>query len=1122
MRLIIGASANVVRERIFSELGALAKENRGAYLLVPEQFTMQTDLELLKALDTEVIMDIRVKSFGSLSRDVLSRTGGAKLAYVGEDARRMLAQYLLEEDAAGLHVLGRSRGGSGAAAKMLETLSEFRAMGMDKEGLLTLSQNEEASPLLKEKLEDMAVLLAHYEEVLGEARLDNEARLFLLAEKMPEATWLKDMPIYIDGFHSLSTPELGVVRAMEDLGAEVVMGMVLAPEALTNKSGYWVGHGAFMASLRFYDTLLKHGFKLEIDALYGDEAVLEAARPLARGLFSYEAVAQDEAPTGFEIWKAPKPKTEVVYLAGWLRKKVIEEGYRWRDFYITTNAKNVYYPLIERLFKQYDIPVFVDERKPLESHYLVRYVLNAIDMVAYNFNYPAVFACLKTGLSGLSEDEVAALDYYARAKHLRGKMYFDEAYFAMPDESITLRKVEGLRKRNEAANRARLKMRERFAPFYEDLRAAKTVRDFATVVYHFMTAPELLDAFHAEDSAKNAAEIEVDKRIMEAVIVLLDQLVETIGEMKVDVKGFSRILSEGLAEASLGILPPAQDQVMVGDIGRARSGRCLVEIVLGMSDAWLPSTEMARTIFIREEKRWLTGAGVSLRFDEGRMMEDESMSLYEAIIKPTQQLIFSYPLSESGGASINESMYITRAKAIYPQIGEKSLLAGFDQVRPYLEWESMADAADWLRRFAAAPELEEENEEKVHEVANTYQYFAKHRSHLAPFLRDGLYYSNVRKRLAPEVVKKLYPAIEKEKISISELEAWQGCPYKHFLRYGIRPEEGLDYTLRPDELGTVLHGALDDFTNDLRKHPEWLEWDDKAICEQMDAYLLEESVRNIEASRKSEARNRAVLGKLSRQGHKAGRFIVRQLRESGFQPRFNELFFGETSPVLPPIYLDLGGQILRIEGRIDRVDTFKDGDKLYARVIDYKSGSNKFDISRVWAGMDLQLLLYLRAMMGWEKAPLPAGVFYLSLKQPFVNTESLDEATIEKLVQKDLLMDGVFVDDPHIIDALDHGTRDGEHLVVNFAGRGKTADNALSADLLEKLLDHAVRLAKETAREVVEGDIRVLPFAEGQQSSCTYCNYASICRYEKDQGERNIEKMNWKSVKEALAEEDEA
>ena len=213
MRLIIGATANAVREKILSELAAIAAKRERAYLLVPEQFTMQTDIELLKRLETPVMMDIKVKSFASLSREVLGRVGGSKLEYVGESGRRMLAQYLLSEHKDDLRVLGKGWEQGGVAAKLVETLSEFRSLGLDSEKVAALAGQKEAAPLLAEKLEDMAELMRAYEEILGERRLDNEARLALLAEKIAEADWLQGLPLYLDGFHSLSQPEMAVLAA---------------------------------------------------------------------------------------------------------------------------------------------------------------------------------------------------------------------------------------------------------------------------------------------------------------------------------------------------------------------------------------------------------------------------------------------------------------------------------------------------------------------------------------------------------------------------------------------------------------------------------------------------------------------------------------------------------------------------------------------------------------------------------------------------------------------------------------------------------------------------------------------------------------------------------------------
>ena len=162
--------------------------------------------------------------------------------------------------------------------------------------------------------------------------------------------------------------------------------------------------------------------------------------------------------------------------------------------------------------------------------------------------------------------------------------------------------------------------------------------------------------------------------------------------------------------------------------------------------------------------------------------------------------------------------------------------------------------------------------------------------------------------------------------------------------------------------------------------------------------------------------------------------------------------------------------------------------------------------------------------MGWREEPLPAGVFYLSLKRPFIDTDSLDEQEIEKMIAADLLMDGVFIDDPAVIEALDRGVREGKEQVIAFKGRGKTPDNSLSAELLERLLDHTVQAAQQAVRAVMGGDIRVQPLEEKQKGGCAYCDYEAVCRFEDGRSGnrvRTIAPVKWPEVKVQLAGEEE-
>ncbi len=1120
MHFLMATYSINAREHILKELKECVRQGKRAYLIVPEQFTMQTDIRLFEALDVEVLMDIKIKSFSSLAREVLGRLGGLKMPYIHEGGRRMLVQYLLSQYKNDLPLYGKGFAQPGISEKIVETLSDYRKLDLTAEKLLALLEAEDVPALLAEKIKDMATILKGYRDILGETHLDSESRLSLLAEKIPGATWFKDTDIYIDGFHSLSQMELEVVKALEDVGANVYVSMVLPEKALGNTTGWWTYHGAMATSMQFYESLVQQGLQGKVIDVDVDKDKLQKVLTfLTQSLFLYEDVSYTEAQEVVALWKAPYPLMEVQYIAGYIRKMVLEKKYRYRDFHITTNQPATYFPLFERVFRQYELPVFIDDRKSMTSHYLVQFMLRTLEMVASHFSYPVVFSCLKTGLSLMSEEEVTAFDYFARVKHLRGEMYFKEKYFILSEEQVFSKKMEGLRDRQPLAWKGFETFKAVFKPLQEDLMAAVTVKDYVTVLYHFMTRPELLDCFYRDNEEKNNAQQELDAQILEHIVALFDQLVETIGEMPITLEQFVHIIKEGVDESSLGILPPAQDEVQVMQLSRARSGRCAVQIIVGMTDVWLPTTHADKTVFMQEEKQWLEKNGVHLPSNEERIIEDEALSLYECMAKPKEKLILSYPLSDQAHKPMNESIFIRRTKELLPNLEEKSLLADFPSVRGYLDWESLKYTMDWMRRYGKLETLSDAQMHHCQEIMSYYAYFKEERPHLTEFLNRGLHYHNLRNNLSPSVARKIYSSIEKDTISISELETWQKCPYQHFVKYGIRPEEDIDYTLRADETGTVLHDSLSRLTKDVIAHPEWLSLSDEEIFAQMDQYLEEGSQRYVESQRLVEGQNKVIMKRLQRQTRTAGKFILKQLGESRFQPKFYEAKFG-TDGIFPPIVLEYAdGECVLLEGRIDRVDVWRHQAKDYVRVIDYKSGNKAFNLSDAFAGLDMQLLLYLRAVLGLTDRFMPAGIFYLSMKDTFIQTDTIETEKIEEEFVKHLLMDGVFIDDPDVVEALDKSAKAGVHSVIRTAGNSKkNPDNKVSEQAFSELLEHTVQIALQTVQAVLAGNIQVHP----AKQSCDYCTYQGACQFEENRNGnllRATEKMSWKTFKENFGKE---
>jgi ATP-dependent helicase/nuclease subunit B len=1092
MRILLAAHTASIEKTITAELRRLQENGQQAFLLVPEQFTMQTDRTLLQNLEGEVLMDIRVVSFASLARQVLSRAGGARTPYVNENGRRMIVQYLLNTHKRSLPMYGSGAQQRGISQKLAETLGDFRSAAVEPQALDRLADREDVPAILKDKLSETALLYRAYLDLLGDRAVDNAARLHLLAEKLPQADWLRCLSIYLEGFHSLSQPEMAVLEKLHDMGAQITLGLELSAAAARGQAGPTETQ-IYSATARFYQALCRR-FPVQTDLCADQADILGDLDAFSRQVLGSRLHPIGGRPPHLSIWKAVSPQMEVLSVCGMIRQKVIDQGRRWKDFQIVTNQPALYYPLFERAFAQYHIPAFIDERKPMSYHYFVRFIFNVLDAVNTRFSYPVLFACLKSGLTPLNDEEITALDYFARARHLRGTMYFDPDMFEAPEEAVHTKNADRLRARQSQAYAAHEKFTAWFRPFFEDIRQASTVRQHAALLYYFVTDAGIMDAFHAHDGEKSPEQVAVDEQILQATADLLDQLVETMGDMELSTQQFTDIVKEGFANASLGIVPPAQDQVTVASLARARRGRIPIEVIVGCADAWMPDRAVNHTVFVRQEKEWLDAHGITLPSGEQMVRDDENLSIFDCLCRPTEQLILSYPLGDASGAALHAAAFVQHALTVFPDLEEKSLLADFGRQCAYLDWESLK-AATGLFRLAGGQERED-----VGEAAAIIQWFTRFRPQTAEFLRDGLYYENMRQALPETVAQALYPAVRKGKISASELETYKICPYKHFMKYGIQPEESTDYTLQPDEMGSVLHGCLDRLTADLCAHPDLMNMTDQEIAAHIDGYLTAENQAQLDRQRRQLASNAAMVRKVRRQTLTAGRYILDQLRTSSFAPRYHEAPFAQSHAPFPPVYIDLGDRMMRIEGRIDRVDTATVKGRPYVCVIDYKSGSKRFDLSSAWDGLDMQLLLYLRAALGAKDAPLPAGVFYMSMKEPLQNTDSLSEQEIREAFSKQLLLDGVFINDPDVIAALDQATSQGKTRVIRFAGRGKTPDNSLDDAAFAGLLDHALEAATDTLQAIIQGDISVYPVDESKGASCSFCDYKAMCRSDETVG----------------------
>ena len=194
----------------------------------------------------------------------------------------------------------------------------------------------------------------------------------------------------------------------------------------------------------------------------------------------------------------------------------------------------------------------------------------------------------------------------------------------------------------------------------------------------------------------------------------------------------------------------------------------------------------------------------------------------------------------------------------------------------------------------------------------------------------------------------------------------------------------------------------------------------------------------------------------------------------------------------------------------------------YLKIIDYKSGKQKCDFAKIFHGLQMQLIIYMNAMMElYEKKTgkrvYPAGMFYFHLDDPIVNVEHENEA--EDKILKDLKMSGVVNEDFQLIDHMEHTGSEGYlTLPVRATKNGyDKRSSVLNTTQLFNLGRIVEKKMTELGNSLMHGDISIKPYEYEGRKPCEYCEFKNICAYEDgvDQVEK-IKKVSLEEGKHAL------
>lgn len=1153
LRLHVSRFREQASQSLYAAMKQTLQKGRRAYLVVPSQFTVETEQAVFRAFESQSLMQVQIKSYPSIAREILEAGVGLKRSTLRETGRTMLLRFLVEDVGASLEAFPSAGRGEGFMTRLFHAVQEFKEYGVEPEILDEIAGSLEEGAYTATKLREVARIYRAYENRLTKGQLDTDDRLQMALRQVPELSIFEDVDFFFDDFNSMSAIELEFIRFLLQAGSAVhyslVMDPQLAAETLQQTPGtvgtvpesVCADAEAFQLPVYFLKRLVRcaggAGNVVFSRAEDADGAPLPIFAHAAFSAFSYRLVPKTFVKGEVRVRRFRNTDDEVDALLSELRRAVVERNRRWSDLQVIITEPSEYYDDLRRKLHRESIPFFLDEVRPIGHKPLIRFIQLSLALVRRHFMRSDVLEWLKIGYHALDSDSIASYQNFVLRRNLDRGMFLQERYFT-PDAAYCDAhpdKREALETEYAVAARVNAVLLDCMRPLMSAGKKEAPPEFFARMLVDFLTRPSIAEPM-AQKQAQLAADptrreqLEEDKQIWAQLMELLDRMVLLGGTEARSFDFFCEVLVEGMQSIRVGIIPPYRDQVLVNTLLRSRANTRKEVYLLGAGDLFLPKLKKESGLLSSEEQDLLRAKGFSLPSMRQFGAAEEALSFFIALTKVGERLVISYPMLTHANEAVQESFRVQRLRQ-----GLQLPLERIDALPMDLIGGSQTRLSIELPeglRSNAAPRNE-----------NARQIFAamKQSRTLQPLAELIARAGQPEKQatLSPEQAMELYGG--KSRVSISQLESYAKCPYLYFIDYGLRPERIEHFALDVLELGTLLHDGIDAWTKAVADDPDAFRRMDAAESGRIAERAFTESTNKLlDAGRRTDPQNRYVLSLTKKTLTEVQGRLLQQFNAGQVQRVYHEQRFGR-GEVFDALRIALPDQPQWLEGRMDRVDVLSKADRDYLQVIDYKTGKKEFQLTNVLAGVDLQLVLYLAAVTqsdgstGGQREPF--GCFYIHMGPPAVVKEGEDPAAV---LEKQGLYDGVLLKNAEILQAMDvhffagkdkaddTAQTPAEIVASLYRLRGRKTDplekeNVLTRQELQRLMDTGKSLAKQILQARAAGKIEPHPvrfLGQSGGTACNYCTYRAICHMESRAFHRfrKIESVNWKRWREEAEE----
>lgn len=1112
LRFCFGPSGAGKSHRIYEEIMQRAAEEPGRnfLIIVPDQFTMQTQKDLVMRSDRDGILNIDVLSFGRLSHRILEEVGTKEMPVLDDTGKSLVLQKVAADLKEQLPAMGSLLHKQGYIHEVKSAISEFMQYGISTQDMDKLITSAQKRGALAMKLKDLKTLYRGFQDYIRDHFITTEETLDVLRRSLSKSKILKGSVVVFDGFTGFTPIQNRLIQELMRVCAETIVTVTIGvgedPYKMDGEQKLFHLSKKTVADLEKLaaEAEVERGEDLFVKGGPNRFAKAPALHYLEQNLFRYQYEPYAGEQQEIHMFEALSPREEVHQTALYIRHLIREQGMTYRDIAVVIGDLEGYASYVETEFGQLEIPCFLDRTRGIVLNPMIEYIKSALQLYIKDFSYDTVFHFLRSGMADISREEIDELENYVIRTGARGYRTYSRLFTRRTEELQG--NAEGSEQAEEKTMERLNRIRQQFMDAVEILHMGSQEKagDYVSHLYDFLEQNQVQQKllnyqqqFEKEGDLSRAREY---AQIYRLVMDLLDQVYELLGEEEISRQEFADILEAGFGEITVGTIPQNVDRIVVGDMERTRLKQVKVLFFLGVNDGNIPKNASKGGIISDMDREFLIESGTEMAPSPRQQMYIQRLYLYLNMTKPSEQLYLSYAKVNSEGKGIRPSYLIDTVRKLFPAMSVE-----YPQNRSRLEQiegrqEGARYLAEELREYVEGT-LPEEERQDFYLMYRAYEADAAGRD----LLTRAAFRRYRESGLSRIVARALYG--QQLENSVSRLETYAACACRHFLQYGLSLQEREEFGFEASDMGTVYHAVLENFAGKLAEsNLTWWDFTEdfaaKAVKESVEAYAATYG----ETVLYSSARNEYAITRMSRILTRTVLTLQKHLKQGSFQPDDYELSF-RFAEDLDSIHVDLSeDEKMHLQGRIDRIDVSEDAEHVYVKVIDYKSGNRKFDLAALYYGLQLQLVVYMNAAMEMEsrkhpdKEIVPAALLYYHIDDPTIETpvEFTDEQINEQILAK-LRMNGVVNSDPEVVERLDRYMQD-KSVVIPVEkkkdGSFSARSGVLSREEMQLISSYVDAKIRSIGREILDGKIAANPYEKGNEEACTYCAYKKVCGFD--------------------------